>query len=113
MEVKRRYRHGWIGLTIAVIGIVVIEWLNCPSVWRWTIMAPVFYSLSGFIQARHRFCYLYGWKGVFSITGRQHFGKSSNENDIRADRRKAWRLIAVIFSLSFAITWLYVVMSGK
>jgi hypothetical protein len=113
VEISRRKRIGWMGLIAAITCIAIIEYLNLSQGYRWIVFAPIYYSLSGFIQARHRFCYVYGWKGIFSIKGRKQFGRSSESVHQRADRNKAIRLMTIIIALSLGLTFLYVILSSK
>ena len=108
-ETKRRVRIGYIGLTIAFVFFLVLEIFDLPRLWRIIILPPVFYSLSGFIQARYRFCYLYGWYGVFSMTGRKHIHRVKEDEALKKDKRTAWKIVGMVLVGSVMITLLYMV----
>lgn len=79
-----------------------------PSGFRWLIFASVFYAFSGYLQARQRFCYVYGFKGVFSVKGRKVFSRVKEDEFIRKDRRRVAILLTQITFGSLLITLAYV-----
>jgi hypothetical protein len=105
-EIRRRYRIGYLGLALACIVILIIHFFDLPKAYRWLIFPPLYYSFSGFIQARHRFCYLYGLYGVFSITGRKHIQHVDKEF-VNKDRMTAYKIIfyTLVSSLLFTVVY--------
>ena len=109
-EVRRRTRIGYIGLIIALIVVFLLEFFDAPRLYRLFILPPVFYSISGFIQARHRFCYLYGFYGVFSVAGRKQFKRVKEDEALRKDRRTAWKILMMSMVGAVVITAIYMVL---
>lgn len=88
-----------------IIFIVSAEVFDIPSVWKLMLFVPTVYALSGFIQARNRFCFLFGFLGIFSFTGKRH--RVGQEQQAGKDRLKAASILAQIILGSIVITGLY------
>ncbi len=107
VEIKRRLRIGYIGLILMIVFILFAEYYQVPKVWKLFIFLPAFYCLSGFIQARKKFCYVYGYQGLMSFKGRKSLSKVKENSDLHRDRKNAIEIIAYIFIGSTVITLLY------
>ena len=108
-EIRRRYRIGYIGLFIALSGALIIHITNASSLWKLLIFFPVFYSVSGFIQAISKFCFVYGFRNVISFTGIRRFERIKDEKLIRKDRRKAILIVSIVTIISLMIIAFYYV----
>ena len=86
---------------------VCLEWADLSKSYRLLVFPPVFAALSGFIQAQQRFCYRYGWKGVFSFSGQRQFESIKDADMRRRDRRMAVKLIGIITLCSLLLTMTY------
>lgn len=106
LEIRRRYRNGYLGIGVALALMMIIHLTEAYHL-KWLVFIPVFYGLSGFIQARMHFCYLYGLNKIFSVSGKQKFGRVENQEAIQKDRRTAWRIILMSFVGSLLFTWIY------
>ncbi len=104
-EVKKRLRIGYIGLALMIIFIISARLFDFPSVWKLALFAPTAYAVSGFLQAMQRFCFMYGFFGLFGFGGK----RSRVKDDLKAklDKSKALKLIGQIFLISTTITLLY------
>ncbi len=111
VEIRRRYRIGYTGLTIAIIMGVIIELTEAHPYWKFLVVIPVFYSVSGFIQAWKKFCYLYGFMQVFSLNGRRTFTKVRDESYVKEDRKTAIQIVSLVFLVSLMITFAYYFLS--
>ena len=109
-EINRRYRIGYIGLVFAILIILILYFADASRIWRLLIFLPVFYGVSGFIQASKKFCYIYGFRQVFSLEGIRSFKKINDQDSIQADRRTAMRIVISVFVTSVVITLLYYIM---
>lgn len=98
-------RIGYIGLALMVLFIIGDLVFKFPRIWKLALFAPTVYSLSGFIQARNRFCFLFGFLGIFSFTGKRH--RVGQEQQAGKDRLKAASILAQIILGSIVITGLY------
>src|SRR5688572_990818 len=110
-EVKRRFRIGYFGLIVSVFLIIALYLLNAPREWRLLLFIPAFYSLSGFIQAKNKFCYIYGFKNVFSLKGKRNFTRVTNLESKIQDRRKAFWIVTITLILSALVTMLFYIIN--
>jgi len=109
VEIRRRKNMGWLGVGITLLIVVVLEILDVPRGYRIIVLPGIGVALSGFLQARHRFCYMYGWRGVFSISGRKQFQKVTDTADVKRDRNTAIEIIIKMLLGSLLFTALYMV----
>lgn len=108
-EVNRRLRIGYIGLGLMVLFIVLAEFYALSPGWKLALFAPTAYALSGFIQARYKFCFLFGFFGLFSMTGKK--AKVYDPEQLASDRALAIRIVSQVFIGSAVITLLYFFLS--
>jgi hypothetical protein len=108
-EIRRRQAAGIAGVAAAVgLGALLLI-VDAPQVSRLLVALPLGVGLSGFLQARARFCANYGWRGIRNLGA---IGDTEPVEDVearRADRRKALSIfgaaaagasaVAVIFAL--------------
>ena len=111
VEIKRRYRIGYIGLILMILFILLAEIFKIPRMWKLLLFIPAYYSFSGFIQARKKFCYIYGYKGVFSLKGRKTFTRIFDETSIREDRKTVFEIVSMVIVSSGIITAVYYFLS--
>ena len=108
-EIRRRMNLGWLGVGLTLLVVLVLEILDVPRPYRIIVFPTIGVALSGFLQARHRFCYLYGWRGVFSIAGRKKFEKVTDNADLIRDRRTAIQIVVMMMLGSILLTAVYMV----
>ena len=106
-EINRRRRNGYLGTAATFLMILLIELTHQPQWTRLLILVPVFYALSGYLQARQKFCYVYGWQGIFSVAGTKQFGKVQDETAAEKDKRLVYSLVSKILAGSILITGIY------
>jgi len=92
-EIARRNRVGYFGLVCTVFAICCIEMLDADRIWRLTISIPVAITLTGFLQARQKFCLRYGLMGVFSVLGMHNLTAISDSENRQKDRNMALSLV--------------------
>jgi hypothetical protein len=104
-EVNKRLRIGYIGLALMIIFIISAGFFDFPPVWKLALFAPTVYAISGFLQARQKFCFMYGFFGLFGFAGKR--SRVKDDAQAQLDKSKALKLIGQIFFISTAITLLY------
>jgi hypothetical protein len=104
-EIEKRLQMGYIGLGMIFIFIMAIDAFDLPLSFRFLLFIPSAYALSGFLQSQQRFCFLFGFIGLFSITGKRQ--KTENGSQRGKDRRKAIEIVLQVFAGSMLITLLY------
>jgi len=113
VEIRRRYRIGFIGIGITFLLMIIIEMTNANHGWRLLIFFPLFYGLSGFIQAWKKFCYVYGFRSLMSMTGRKKFEKNKNPDFSQMDRNTAYLIVSTVTLGSIIFTSLYYIAGLK
>ena len=111
VEIKRRYKIGFIGLVLMVTFILTVELMKLPSLFKLGLFVPAFYMVSGFLQAFGKFCFIYGWKGVSSFTGRRTFINIMEEGFLKKDKKRAITFIIIVTFCSVIITVIYFLLS--
>jgi hypothetical protein len=106
-EISRRYRIGYLGVGLTLVGIVLISMAELPRTARLVIFLPVGIALVGFVQAKARFCLAYGLRGVFSIEGRRKLSRVVDQEAISADKRQALKIVCIVLFGSILITAIY------
>ena len=106
-ETFKRLRIGYLGLAGMAIFIVLDLNFHFPQIWKLVLFGPTVYALSGFLQARNKFCFMYGFMGLSSISGRRIFSRTKDNAQLRKDRTKALWLVSQVFLGSLLITLLY------
>jgi len=110
VEIRRRYRIGFFGLGVTLVIFIILEILDAAKPYRFLIFPSVYYSLSGFIQAKYRFCYVFGLKGVYSMVGRKQFHSVEEKEAQRKDRWTALKIVGfTLFGSIFITLWYYVI----
>ena len=104
-EIRKRNRIGFIGLALMIAFITIAEVFQFTQGWKLLLFAPTTYALSGFIQARHKFCFMFGYFGVFRMSGKRT--RVIDPVQLRQDRIKAFKIIGQIVLGSVIITLLY------
>ena len=104
-EIRKRNRIGFIGLALMIVFVIVAEVYQIPKGWKLLLFAPTAYALSGFIQARHKFCFIFGYFGLFNTSGKRTRVKDGIQ--LHKDRLKALTIVGQIFIGSAIITLLY------
>lgn len=104
-EIYRRRRIGYLGLAGMAIFIIIDINFQLQQIWKSVLFAPTVYALSGFLQARQKFCFMYGIFGIFSFSGKK--SRVREDLQMKKDRTKALWLIAQIFIGSVVVTLVY------
>ena len=93
-EIRRRRQIGYLGLAAAVAAGAALLAVDAPAIARLLIALPVAAALSGFIQARMRFCAGYGMAGLRNLGELGQQESVEDEAARAADRRQALRIHA-------------------
>lgn len=108
-EIRRRMNIGWLGTVLTLLVVLILEIMDASRPLRIFVLPTIGVALSGFLQARHRFCYLYGWRGVFSMAGRRKFEKVIGNEDLKKDRNTAIQIVMMMLVGSILLTAVYMV----
>lgn len=106
-EIQRRYRYGYWGVLLCLVLILVIEGFHIERTWRLLLCLPAGVSFTGLLQARQRFCLIYGLRGVFSVKGLRMISKVTGDVFHQQDRHTAITLVVKIATGTVLVTLLY------
>jgi hypothetical protein len=66
-EIARRRRAGHVGVLASLVVLGVIVAIDAPPLARLVVAMPAAGAVSGYLQARFRFCARFGSRGVFNF----------------------------------------------
>ena len=102
-EIARRRQAGYAGLAATVALAVLFRLVHAPAWLRLSVALPAAVSISGFMQARSRFCAGFGMAGLQNMGP---LGQQARVEDAEAraiDRRRAMRINAAAMGGGLAI----------
>jgi len=109
-EIAKRRATGYIGVAIAaVLGMIVLA-IDAPPIVRTVVLLPLWVALSGFEQARRRFCAGFAFAGIRSVTGSDDTEAVGNPEDLAADRAAARVMVAYCGAIALGLTILFVLL---
>ena len=109
-EMARRRATGYAGLAVAAVLAVVVLAIDAPQLARAVVFLPLWVSLSGFEQARRRFCAGFAFAGIRSVPGSDDTEAIRDPADLAADRAAARMLAAYCGAIALGLTALFVVL---
>ena len=107
-EIKQRKRVAYSG---GVVFLAISIWLiliDAPSAGRLLVFFPAVAATTGLIQARKKFCVAFGFMGVFNFEKTGNVRKIKVNEDLKADKRYAVRLLLQSVLAAIALTALVV-----
>ncbi len=96
---------GYIGIGLMILFVIAVALLKLSSGYKLFLFIPTVFALSGILQSRQKFCFVFGLFGVFSFVGKQV--KIQQDDELLKDRRKALWLLFQILLGSLFITIVY------
>jgi hypothetical protein len=107
-EIKQRKRVAYSG---AIVFVAISIWLiliDAPTGSRLLAFFPAVAATTGLIQARRKFCVAFGFMGVFNFEKIGSTSKITINQDLKADRNYAVRLLLQSVLAAIALTALVV-----
>ena len=92
-EIKRRRQGALIGAILFAITTLLFVLTNAPTSTRLLVFIPALLFTVGIIQSRRKFCVAYGFLGVFSLEKLGATRKITINQDLKADRKYAIKLL--------------------
>lgn len=92
-EIKRRRQGALIGAILFAFTTLLFVITNAPSSTRLLVFIPALLFTVGIIQSRRKFCVAYGFLGVFSFEKLGATRKITMNQDLKADRKYAIKLL--------------------
>ena len=98
-EIARRKQVGYLGLALTIVTAIVLLATHSSHVLRLLTFIPAALFGAGYVQSRKKFCFAFGFTGVFNFGALGTMNSVQAKNDLAADRKMA----LLIFSQSMAI----------
>lgn len=92
-EIKRRRQGALIGAILFAFTTLLFVLTNAPTSTRLLVFIPALLFTVGIIQSRRKFCVAYGFLGVFSFEKLGATRKITINQDLKADRKYAIKLL--------------------
>ena len=92
-EIKRRRQGALIGAILFAFTTLLFVITNAPTSTRLLVFIPALLFTVGIIQSRRKFCVAYGFLGVFSFEKLGATRKITMNQDLKADRKYATKLL--------------------
>jgi hypothetical protein len=105
-EIARRVRIGHLGLAVTVVLGVVLLALGAAAPWRLLLAPPATMAAAGYLQARLRFCFDYGFRGVYNFGSLGRTERVAAEQARAQDRRRAVAVALTSVAIGLAVAWL-------
>ena len=92
-EIKRRQQGALLGAILFAITTLLFVLTDAPTSTRVLVFIPALLFSVGIIQTRRKFCVAYGFLGVFSFEKLGATRKITINQDLKADRKYANKLL--------------------
>jgi hypothetical protein len=109
-EVARRRRVGHLGLALTALLALVLLAFGAARPWRLLLALPATMAAAGYLQARLRFCFDFGFRGVYNFDALGHQERVAAEAARAADRRRALAVALASLLTGLALALLAVVL---
>lgn len=109
-EIKQRKRVAYSG---AIVFTAISIWLiliDAPTSGRLLVFFPAVAATTGLIQARRKFCVAFGFMGVFNFEKIGNVRKITVNQDLKADRKFAVKLLLQSVLAAIVLTALVVLL---
>jgi hypothetical protein len=109
VEIKRRRQGALIGALLFAFTTLLFVLTGAPASTRVFVFIPALLFTVGIIQSRRKFCVAYGFLGVFSFERLGATKKITINQDLKADRKYAIKLLLQSVFAAAVLTALVVV----
>jgi len=103
-EIRRRRLAGWVGAAGTGILWLVLVATSAPPAWHLIIFLPALIGAAGFAQAASRFCFHFGFAGIFNFGRAGHREQVAEPEARRLDRSTASRVLAISCAIAAIVT---------
>jgi hypothetical protein len=104
-EINKRQKLGYIGLTVFILGLIMLTLLTDVRWVRIILILPAILSVSGFLQARNKFCVGYAGAGMQNAgEGSAEASKITNAAALAADKHKSSKMNRQTLLIAVVVT---------
>jgi hypothetical protein len=108
-EIKRRRQGALIGALLFAISTLLFVVTDASTSTRLITFIPALLFAVGIIQSKRRFCVAYGFMGVFNLEKLGATKKITLNQDLKADRKYAVKLLLQSVAIAIVLTALVVI----
>jgi hypothetical protein len=109
-EIKRRRQGALVGAILFAITTVLFVVTDASTSTRLVTFIPALLFAVGMIQSKRRFCVAYGFMGVFSFEKLGDTKKVTVNQDLKADKKYAVKLLLQSVAIAIVLTALVVLL---
>ena len=103
-EIKRRKQGAALGAVLYLITAISFVATSAPTGTRLITFIPAMLFAVGYIQSKRRFCVAFGFLGVFNFEKTGSTRKITINQDLKADRKYAVKLLLHSVLVAIALT---------
>ncbi len=107
-EIKRRRQGALVGAVLFAVTTILFVVSNASTSTRLVTFIPALLFAVGMIQSKRRFCVAYGFMGVFSFEKLGDTKKVTVNQDLKADKKYAVKLLLQSVVIAIVLTALVV-----
>ena len=112
-EIARRVRVGHVGVAATALLAVILWALDAARPWRLTLALPAGMAAAGYLQARFRFCFDFGFRGVYNFDARGHEQPVTTAQAQAEDRRRSLRISAASAGIGLGVAVVAMLVSPR
>jgi hypothetical protein len=109
-EIKRRRQGALVGAVLFAITTILFVVTDASTSTRLVTFIPALLFAVGMIQSKRRFCVAYGFMGVFSFEKLGDTKKITVNQDLKADRKYAVKLLLQSVAIAIVLTALVILL---
>ena len=109
-EIKRRRQGALVGAILFAITTLLFVVTDASTSTRLVTFIPALLFAVGMIQSKRRFCVAYGFMGVFSFEKLGDTKKVTVNQDLKADKKYAVKLLLQSVAVAIVLTALVVLL---
>ena len=109
-EIKRRRQGALVGAVLFAITTILFVVTDASTSTRLVTFIPALLFAVGMIQSKRRFCVAYGFMGVFSFEKLGETKKVTVNQDLKADKKYAVKLLLQSVAIAIVLTALVILL---
>ena len=109
-EIKRRRQGALVGAVLFAVTTILFVVTNASTSTRLVTFIPALLFAVGMIQSKRRFCVAYGFMGVFSFEKLGDTKKVTVNQDLKADKKYAVKLLLQSVAIAIVLTALVILL---
>ena len=109
-EIKRRRQGALVGAVLFAITTILFVVTDASTTTRLVTFIPALLFAVGMIQSKRRFCVAYGFMGVFSFEKLGDTKKVTVNQDLKADKKYAVKLLLQSVAIAIVLTALVILL---